>query len=66
MEVFIEDSDLENLEACMEVADPGDTDDAGQPTSDNQRMYNSGNSIVEGLRMLLPTGSRKRLRVVVE
>jgi hypothetical protein len=66
MELFIEDSDLENLEACMEVADPGDTDDSGQPTSDNQRMYNSGNGIVEGLRMLLPTGSKKRLRVVVE
>jgi hypothetical protein len=66
MEVFIEDKDLEDLETCMEVADPGESDDAGEPTSENQRTWKKANGIVEGLRMLLPKGSDKRLKVSVE
>ena len=61
MEIFIEDKDLSALEACMEIADPGED---SYPHANE--TFKSGNSIVEGLRMLLPRGSDKRLRVVVE
>jgi len=60
VEVFIEDKDLEALETCMEVADPGP--DSGE----NSRTWKDAQDVVEGLRMMLPKGSPNRLRVSVE
>lgn len=64
MEVFIEESDLDALESCIEVADPGDS--IAGASDDAVAIWNKAKNVAEGLRLMLPVGSTKRLRVVVE